>query len=89
MIKFRQLLKIMSEIKRYIFKLVKPFQSIQPKHIQPKPACVIVDIDHQMVMIQVQIGKNFIHDVLIDGGFGVNIITENIIRSFKTYSNVL
>ncbi len=29
-------------------------------------------------MIQVQVGKNFIDDVLIDGGFGVNIITKNL-----------
>jgi hypothetical protein len=31
-----------------------------------------------MAMIQVQVGKNFIDDVLIDGGFGVNIITKNL-----------
>ncbi len=28
-------------------------------------------------MIQVQVGKKFI-DVLIDGGFGINIITKNL-----------
>jgi hypothetical protein len=89
MIKFGQLLKILLNIKRYIFKLVKSFQSVQPKRIQPELACAIVDIDHQMFMIQVQVGKNFIDDVLIDGGFGVNIITDNTIKSFKTYSNVL
>jgi hypothetical protein len=32
-----------------------------------------------MAVIQVQVNKNFINDVLIDGGFGVNIITENLI----------
>jgi hypothetical protein len=31
-----------------------------------------------MAMIQVQVGKNFIDDVLIDGGFGVNIITKSL-----------
>jgi hypothetical protein len=35
-------------------------------------------IDHQMVVIQVQVGKNFIDDVLIDGGFGINIIIKNL-----------
>ncbi len=30
-------------------------------------------IDHQMAMIQVQIWKNFIKDVLLEGGSGVNI----------------
>jgi hypothetical protein len=32
-----------------------------------------------MAVIQIQVGKNFIDDVLIDGGFRVNIITENLI----------
>jgi hypothetical protein len=31
-----------------------------------------------MVMIQVQVGKNFIEEVLLDGGFGVNIIMEKL-----------
>jgi hypothetical protein len=31
-----------------------------------------------MVVIQVQVGKNFIEDVLLDGGFKVNIITKNL-----------
>jgi hypothetical protein len=29
-----------------------------------------------MTIIQVQIGKNTIEDVLLDGGFGINIITK-------------
>jgi hypothetical protein len=29
-----------------------------------------------MAVIQEQIGKNIIEDVLLDGGFGVNIITK-------------
>jgi len=29
-----------------------------------------------MVVIQVQIKKNTIEDVLLDGGFGINIITK-------------
>jgi hypothetical protein len=40
-----QLLKIVPNIKWYIFKLVK--------FIQPELACVAVAIDHQMVVIQV------------------------------------
>jgi hypothetical protein len=31
-----------------------------------------------MVVVQIQIGKDFIDDVLMDGGFGINIITENL-----------
>jgi len=29
-----------------------------------------------MAVIQVQIGKNKIEDVLLDGGFGINIMIE-------------
>jgi len=31
-----------------------------------------------MAMIQVQVGNNFIDDVLIDGCCGINIIIENL-----------
>ncbi len=36
----------------------------------------VVAIYNHMVVIQVQIGKNIIEDVLLDGGSGVNIITK-------------
>jgi hypothetical protein len=36
-----------------------------------------VVIDHQMAMIQVQVGKNSIDDVLIDGRLRLNIMIEN------------
>jgi hypothetical protein len=31
-----------------------------------------------MAVIQVHIGKNPIEDVLLDGGFGINIITKQL-----------
>ncbi len=68
----------MPDIKWYIFKLVKPIQLVQLELVQAKPACATIITNHQMAMIQVQVGKNFIDDVLINGGFGVNIITENL-----------
>lgn len=37
-----------------------------------------VTIDNHMDMIQVQIGINMIDDVLVDGGFGINIITDKL-----------
>ncbi len=46
--------------------------------MQPKLAYATVVIDHQMAMIQVQVDKNFIDDVLIDGGSRVNIIIDNL-----------
>jgi hypothetical protein len=35
-----------------------------------------IAINHQMAIIQVQIGKNFIEDLILDGGYGVNIIMK-------------
>ncbi len=37
-----------------------------------------IEVDDRMVIIQVQVGKNIVKDVLIDGGASVNIITENL-----------
>jgi hypothetical protein len=34
-----------------------------------------IKVDSQMIIIQVQVGKNIVEDVLIDGGASVNIIT--------------
>jgi len=34
-----------------------------------------ITIDNHMVVIQVEIRKNTIEDVLLDEGFGINIIT--------------
>ncbi len=51
---------------------------MQPKHVQLKPTCATMTINHHMAMIQVHIDKNFIDDVLIDGGSRINIITENL-----------
>jgi len=35
-----------------------------------------------MVVVQVQIGKNTIEDVLLDGGFKINIITKQLRSRF-------
>jgi len=37
-----------------------------------------IKVDNQMVVIQVQVGKNIVEDVLINGGANVNIITKNL-----------
>lgn len=39
----------------------------------------VVVVDPNMAIIQVQVGKNLVEDVLLDGGLGVNI-TTNILR---------
>jgi len=43
-----------------------------------KVGTTIVAIDNHMAIIQVQIGKNTIEDVLLDGGSRVNIITKQL-----------
>ncbi len=37
-----------------------------------------IEVDNQMAIIQIQVRKNIIEDVLIDGGASVNIITKNL-----------
>ncbi len=68
----------MLDIKLYIFKSIKFVQPMQLEPVRLEPTCVIIVIDHQMVVIQVQVGKNFIDDVLINGGSRLNIIIENV-----------
>jgi hypothetical protein len=40
-------------------------------------------IDSQMVMIQVQVGKNMVEDVQLDGRYGVNIMTEELWKRLR------
>jgi hypothetical protein len=63
---------VIHDIKHYIF------NPIPSKHALPKLGIALFAIDHQMVVIQIQIGKNSIENVLLDGGFGVNIILEKL-----------
>jgi len=42
----------------------------------PKVGTTDVAIDNHMAIIQVQITKNIIEDVLLDGGIGIHIITK-------------
>jgi hypothetical protein len=53
-----QFLRIVPNIKWYIFKLIKFVQPVQLEPIQLELACVAVAIDHQMAMIQVQVSKH-------------------------------
>jgi hypothetical protein len=67
-----QLLRIIPNIKCYIF------NSLPSKPTLPKPTIASIAIDHQMAVIHVQVGKNLIEDVLLDGGYGVIIITKKL-----------
>ncbi len=48
------------------------------KSIQNEPTIATIAIDHQMTVIHVHVGKNFVKDVLLNGGFGVNIMTKRL-----------
>jgi hypothetical protein len=59
-------------IKHYIL------NPIPSKPTLPKPIVASVAIYHLMPIIQVQIGKNFIEYVFLNGGPGVNIVMEKL-----------
>jgi hypothetical protein len=42
---------------------------------QSKLNTTTIEVDNQMAVIQVQVGKNIVEHVLTDGGTSVNIIT--------------
>jgi hypothetical protein len=67
-----QLLWVTLDIKHYIFNLVPS------KPILLKLKITSIAIDHQMTIIQVQVGNYFIEDMLLNGGSGINIITEKL-----------
>jgi hypothetical protein len=51
---------------------------VSSKPISLEPIIASIAIDHKMIVIHVQIRKNFIEDFLFDGGFKVNITTEKL-----------
>ncbi len=82
-----QLFKITHELKKYIWQKLKLEKTQSVSKITTKKQVVfsvlevriaIIVIDNHMVIIQIQIGKNIIEHVLLDGGSGVNIITKQL-----------
>ena len=61
-------------------RLLRPHRPDQTGSTGPAPEEVLIAaaavIDRHMPVISVCVGKNIVEDVLIDGGSGVNIITE-------------
>jgi hypothetical protein len=82
-----QLLKIIPELKRYLWPKLKPkkTQNVNRATIDKqvgslvlKVRIVVVAIDNLMAVIQVQIKNNTIKDVLLDGrSFGINLSLNN------------
>jgi hypothetical protein len=82
-----QLLKIAHKLKIHFWQKLKleKIHNLRGTTIEkqvgssiPKVRTAVVTIDNHMAVIQVQIGKNTIEDVLLDGGSGVNIIREHV-----------
>ncbi len=80
-----QLLKMVIKLKKYLWQKMKPNkpQSVTKvitkkklPFVVPKITRTTIVIDNHVVVIHEQIGKNIVKDVLLDGGFGVNIITK-------------
>ncbi len=80
-----QLFKITLELKIYLWhklklkKIQNASKTTTKKQVGssiPKAGTTIVTINNHMAVIQVEIGKNRIEDVLLDEGSGINIIIE-------------
>jgi hypothetical protein len=80
-----QLFKITLELKKYLWQklklekthnLNKETTNKQVVFSIPKVRTTTIAIDNHMAIIQVQIRNNTIEDVLLDEGYGVNIITK-------------
>jgi hypothetical protein len=79
-----QLLKIVPELKTYLWKKLKlkKTQNLSRTSTKKQVGSSVLEvgtttiaIDNHMEVIQVHSKKNAIEDVLLDGGYGVNIIT--------------
>ncbi len=83
-----KLLKITPKFKRYLWQKIKPKKKPhnlssattykQVGSLVPEVGIGVIVINNHMVVIQIQIGKNAIEDVLLDGGSRVNIITKQL-----------
>jgi len=85
-----QLLKIPPDPKKYMWQKLKPGKpnKVIQMILEPSVATmmethfeidiIIIEVDNRMAVIQVQVGKNTIKDVLLDGKASVNIITKNL-----------
>jgi hypothetical protein len=72
-----QLMHLAPNLKQYVVSKMSP--NNQPTHLQAPPSNVgSIIINPQMAIISMHIGKNIVEDVLLDGGSGVNIITEDL-----------
>jgi hypothetical protein len=81
------LIKITSDLEKYLWKKMKNNKpQMNTRAVNEKATTfvvldintIVVAIDDHMVVIQVQIDKNIIDDVFLDGGSRLNIITKQL-----------
>jgi hypothetical protein len=81
-IKLGQLMKICFQLRRMVEKSL-----IKMKENHVVDACKVTtkveDFDGVMLVVQVWAGKFDVRDVLLDNGFGVNIIFESLRKKIK------
>jgi hypothetical protein len=77
-----QLFKITLDLKQYV---VAKFSLRRRTIIAPRlgPIIAFVAINPHMAMIQVQVGKNMVEDVLLDGGSSVNIMAKELRKQLR------
>ncbi len=64
-------------MKQYVVAKFTPGRRIVTA-LGPNPIITSMAIDPHMVVIQVQVGKNLVEDVLLDGGSNMNIMTKEL-----------
>jgi hypothetical protein len=72
-----QLFKIAPDLKQYVVAEFTPGRRIVTT-LGPNPTITFMAIDPHMAMIEVQVGKNLVEDVLLDGRSDVNIMTKEL-----------
>ncbi len=89
--KLNQLMKMAQNFKKYIWQKLKPKKPNITSEMISEPSVatmvethfktntVVIEVNNQMVVIQVQVGKNIVENVLIDGRVNVNIIIKKFI----------
>ncbi len=81
-VKLGQLMKICPQLKGMVERSL-----IKMKEDQVVDVCKIrtkvEDFDGAMLVVRVQMGKFEVRDVLLDGGFDVNIIYESLRKKFE------
>ncbi len=77
MLMLGQLFNIFLNLKQYVITMFSPDKK-NITTIRPNSVITLVVINLHMVVIQIHVGKNIIEDVLLDGGYNVNIMMEEL-----------